>query len=442
MVVYVTSIARSAAVAQQQALALASFGFLLSGLGGYNIGPIPVQWLAPILPALSLLPFLMARRLILPIEIWPFILLLVWSCLVTLYQLYSFEGASLDTYKFVALRISKIVFFIGIVVSLINLDAEHREIFLNGAILTGVIFSLYGFYCYFAHLNGWPEIPRTRPGTYEGPQSVLFTYPFHRLMGPFQEPSMFADWMLVPLMLAFRQLKTQPKRPWAGIILGAVMLTGSLAAALALSIGVLLIIAIWLIKRDKAGWQPVMINVLIGIAIFCFLVRGYEHSNGYRIDNTAEYSPFGLVWLFISDRLGGLITAGEAGTNRAGSIGLAQLLGISWIGHGLGIAHIKVQAVIDGNLPVSFLSLYLFYLVSTGIIGLCILLMSLLFPLFRMIISWKLLKKEAWLFSLYVSCCVMFSGVMEELTYTFAVALGLICAQTSQKRLLVKEHCA
>ncbi|WP_417412046.1 hypothetical protein [Hoeflea sp.] len=429
-----TSFASSAAAAQQQALVLASIGFLLSGLGGYSIGSIPVQWFAAILPTLSLLPFIVARRLTVPIEIWPFILLFVWSVSVTLYHLHSFESVSLDIYKFVALRILKIVFFIGIVISLINLDAEHRERFLNVVILTGVIFSLYGFYCYFAHLNGWPEIPRTRAGTYEGPQSVLFTYPFHRLMGPFQEPSMFADWMLVPLMLAFRQLKTQPKRPWAGIILGAVMLTGSFAAALALSIGVLLVIAIWLIKREKAGWQPVMANVLIGIGVFYILVRGYEHSNGYRIVDTSEYSPFGLVWLFISDRLGGVIAAGEAGTNRAGSIGLSQLLGISWIGHGLGLGHIKIQFLVEGRSPRSFLSLYRFFLVSSGVIGLFILSISLVFPLLRMIRSWNLLRNESFLFALYVSCCIMFYGVMEELTYTFAVVLGLVCAQNQRKR--------
>ena len=408
--------------------------FLASGLGAYTLFGLPYQWLAFAIVLAALAVAVVTRTLTLPPPgLIPYLVLFAWAGAVTLYHLCSGDF-SWTIWRFSLLRLAKLAGFILTLWCAYHIVQRYSfEVLAKWIVAIGVVHGVIAIYFYFAQLNGWPELPRNRLGTFGTSQAVVFTYPFHRAMGTFQEPGLFADWMLLPLFVSFQQLR-KVGRWWnlsSGIILGAVLLTGSLAAYIALAVAACFLAFVWLVNRNRKVSFPVLCNLAVGAGILLACIQGYDDTHGYHVENTSQMSSFELLQQAISDRLGGLSEEGVSGTNRGYVYDYAAGTEFSLTGQGLGISNFNLTRAIGSPMPASFLNLYLAILIGTGWIGLAILAAAMAVPVVRFITSPGALIENSGMLAMYGAYAVMFLAVSEEVTFTFATMTAIVAALPS-----------
>jgi len=400
--------------------------FTASGLGAYSLGFFPYQWLAFGLAFAALVEAARARTLAQPpVTLLLYLLLLTWAGAVTLFQLNAGEWLWPE-WRFALLRICKIAGFAVVLWCTYTIVRRYSlDVLADSIVTVGVVMSVVALYYYFAQLNGWPELPRNRPGVTGGDQAVVFTYPFHRLLGTFLEPSLFADWMLLPMFLAWYRLR-DGGRWWdgrLGVILGAVLLTGSIAAYSALAAAFATIAILWLAKRTLS--LTVLCNLVLGVAILLSCLQGYKHTNGYHIKDTSGFSSIELLAVMLAERFGSLVGEGVTTSNRGYLYKYSSQTPVSATGEGLGIANLKLAEALDSKQPASFLNLYLAMLFGAGWIGLALLGSAMAWPLLR-IARWSTLVANAEIIAMYAAYLVMFLAVADELTFSFAVVVGIV----------------
>jgi hypothetical protein len=208
--------------------------FVGTALDAYSVAGVPLPWLAQGIAISAALLLLVSKPRRRPPGFSWFLVFLLWTLATTA------GAAALGSYAdlmpshattpyplFLALRVVVLVSFAAFLLLVWRLLELGRERdLLRWTSLAGAALALFAIYIYLAHVNGWPEPPRTRLGTAGGSQNVRFTYEFHRALGTFREPSQLAIWLTIPLFASLAW--TRRALNAAAIVMStAILLTGS-----------------------------------------------------------------------------------------------------------------------------------------------------------------------------------------------------------------------
>jgi len=402
----------------------------LSALGAYSVGGIPIQWLAQAGTILLAVLLVSTRRAPLPRGTVPFGLLLGWLAVVTLvaqalgndYAALMPSRASTPYPVFVVLRFLALLSFVSTAVVAHWLVVHgHEGLLLRRLVLIATVVSVASLYIYAAQVSGLPEPPRTRPGTGGGQQVIRSSYPFHRAMGTFREPSHLAEWLVAPLLLSFA-LHGSPLNWSSGIIAAATLLTGSLTGILAVAFG---LVSAWVVTRRKRLRRTALVGIslLCGLAVFQMVATSHT---GKPVDLP------GTLW----KRLAPALREGVPATNRGYVYEAFGRIEVPFCGFGLGHASIVFSRSLRSDLIASTLNLYLHIWLAGGAIGLALLGVTLAGPLWRLLFASRAgnAGRLAWILGSYVGWLLMFAGHSEELNVMFGVVYGLALAVVEPKR--------
>lgn len=401
--------------------------FFGSALGAYNIGPIPIQWLTQVgLIALLLIVALRGKINYVPGSVL-YIFLILWAVAVTVikgifgyYPSMMPSSASTPYMVFIVLRFLSLLSFIATVYLVYWLFKKgYRDAVIKWLVTIGTIIAVLGLYIYIAQIYGLPELARNRMGTGGGEQSVVFTYAFHRAMGTFREPSHLAEWLVVPLFLSF--IRKQRLFSIHSMLMGAtILLTGSLTGILGLSLGFMFAVLLANpVKKDNLK-KVLQIAILAAVAFAAFYALvASKNSDGVSL------------FQVIGDRVGVILTKGISESNRGYVFEYVAGSGISMTGEGFGNSNILFSKYIKNPVITSFLSLYFNFLLSTGVIGLTILIIFLLRPVMAALFFKFNRKNMIWVLAPYISWLIMFAIHSEEFSSLFAIAYALLSFDTA-----------
>lgn len=411
----------------------AFFGlFLLSGLQAYNIGPVPIDWLAQFgFIALAVVLLLCGRPVSIP-SLRPYAVLLIWAVLVTAYQagtrdfsIYMPEISTTPYPLFIALRFAAIAGFLAAaycVVWLLQYGAPER--IRVGIVLIATFLALVALYIYVAPSLGLPEPPRTRLGTGGKEQSTVFTYAFHRALGTFREPSHLAAWLVLPFFLSLIRKGLLP--PFSTLVIGAaILLTGSLTGILSVTIG-FTVASLFFGARKSVGLRAsvrVGLVFLAALGVFSIFI---QFGKGARAD----------LFTVLIDRIGPIFaTNGFTETNRGYIYSYIQQVDYPAFGLGLGHANLLMGRDLGFGLLGNFASLYLNVWAATGFAGVILLAYGLLRPL---AVVWlrRFEGDPTWIWAAigaYVSWLTVFAVLYEELSIGFGVVLAFLWYATRSR---------
>lgn len=402
-----------------------------NGLGAYAIGSIPIQWLGNICTILISI-FCVSKKLLLSPSYKVLFIFFAWLVIVTIPNIFIFDykdimpsEATTNYFLFVALRFLSILSFAAIIsiVFYLSIKGYNNQI-KEMVVYLGVIISIGALYIYIAQLLGLPEPFRSRIGTGGEQQATTFEYYFfHRAMGTFREPSMLAEWLLLPFFLSFISRK---RMMIPSIIIGAIiLLTGSLTGIVSIILG--LIISIVISNPFKTFNIKVLLNLIfasfIGIMIFNFIVGTVAGINVSIID-------------VVSGRISPIIfeEGGMVNSNRYFVFAYITSNPVPFIGYGLGNANIVFSYYLGTNISQAFLSLYFNILYSSGIVGFVLLMVFLLIPI-NVKRLWR--NKNPHLFYLlaaYLAWMVSFTVHSEEFTVMFGITYALFIYEMGKNR--------
>jgi hypothetical protein len=403
-----------------------------TALAAYNVGPVPVQWLAQSLVFGTVL--LLGLRYLYPVPGSAlFACIFAWALAVTLVNSLLRDYGSLmpqlvtSSYPiFIALRFVALLSFAATVYLVYWLLREgYRDRVVRAVVIIGTATAALALYIYVAQLYGWWEPGRTRQGTGAAEQVTTFTYAFHRAMGTFREPSHLAEWLVVPFFLGF--LVSGRLRHVSMIVIGgALLLTGSLTGIMGAVAG--LGAAMVLTNPFRRGQLKVMLQaVLVGavaVVVFNLFAAGYyAESKGL----------FGVI----AERLEPILWGeGMAASNRSYVYTYISDEPLRVVGVGLGHSNIEFSAHHGFSLMGSFVSLYFNYLQAVGVVGLGLMLIYLGFPVVRAVgLPGKRKNRDLTiLLAAYVAWLVMFAVHAEEPGIMFGVAFALLVYETGARR--------
>ena len=415
----------------------------LNALSAYSFSGIPLPWLANvaaiglvfILFFISKIPSLPGMRI--------FFLLFILALLLTIYKSITADYDNImpplanSSYSlFISLRFLVMLSFAGIATITYFLCKKGYTNYIIEAITTiGFILSIYAIYVYFAQLYNLPELPRTRAGTDGWEQHTSFSYPFHRAMGTFREPSHLAEWLIVPYFFSF--FKNTSLLEYRKITIGIVLvLTGSITGIIGVVSGIVLSFCFVITTTKVRTRNPVNREVLITWSIPILLI-GTETvviAGGLSLLPGNQNSAM-IIMETLYSRINTLLAGGLGATNRAYIYDNLKSLDISIFGYGIGNANILITESVKTDGMASFLSLYSYYLYGTGIIGLLLLLAFLAYPVIRLIRYPNAASSKMALLIVagYAGWLVMYFGHSEELTLLFGVLYGLLVYLSSEK---------
>jgi hypothetical protein len=329
------------------------------------------------------------------------------------------SGATTPYSVFVLLRFMNVIAFAAtcaVATLMIHRGAGRKVV--AAAVFAGAALSAVALYVYLAHALGLPEPPRTRMGTGGGTQLTTFSmagFYLHRALGTFREPGHLAEWLVVPFFLSL-SVSQWVGRP-ASIVIGVTLLltvsmTGIGGAALGATAAVVLL---------RPG-RRVMLQIarrLIPI-VFAALVTGYaSYASGAVLFGTTRASVLEVLVTRAPQ-----ILAGGIEFNRGYVYEGVRDRGLPLVGFGMGQASIAYS----GQLIVSFLSLYVNTAYSVGLVGLALLALFLVAPVYSA--AKKYASRESTLAQCagmaYLSWLVMYGFGSEELTVMSAVAYALL----------------
>lgn len=409
------------------AFVLWAYTLLLVGdaLDAYNLGRVPVGWIAQV-------GFLVAAAVLIGSTgrlrrisgTWVLFAFCVWAFWVTAVNalLHDYADAmpvlTTSSYPlFVSLRFVTLLSFAAAAYIVYWLLAEGCwDPLARRTVIIGALVALAALYVYLAEAHGLPEPVRNRLGTAGGEQPTVFTYAFHRALGTFREPSLLAQWLVVPFFLGLA-LRGRLFLFCTVIIGATILLTGSLTGILGSLIGI--------------GGTLLLTNPLSAAnrkVLRRLLVTGGLSAVVFTVVAVAGYGPkqLSLLWVLLS--VIGERTAGIAASNRHYVYAFVGSVPPPALGLGLGNANLVLSHWLRSPLEVSFLSLYLNVLYSTGVPGLTLLAIFLLRPLLRVARS-RALRAAGETFVIvagYFAWLAMFAELSEEFTVMFAVAFACL----------------
>lgn len=416
--------------------------YMLSAMGAYQISSIPIQWIGSALAVFFMLVSLFDNREYHRVYLYPiFLILLVflfsiagwirWAQVIDFQYLHA-VGSSTSYLTFIFLRYFQFIAFISVyLVSIQFLELNGFEKLAQLLMVCGVLVSIYAIYVYVAQMLGLWELPRNRMGTGGGDQAVVFTYAFHRAIGPFREPSHLAQWLIIPLFMTFVK-----RSYWYTaarlLIVSTVLITGSLTGILAIGIGYTLSLFTTLSIRKALirllGFAGIL---LVATAVFTEL---------------ASLNPWGSVdvWGVIIDRMSPIIFGGGLmESNRAYVYEFVSKNPFPVIGYGLGNGNILFGESQGIGLIGSFLSLPVNMLYALGYIGVVVIVVFLLTPLF--VLSRYRTRDPRYLYALlaaYIGWLVVYSVLSEELSISFAILYATCIYYFVMKKKLRNIRCA
>lgn len=234
---------------------------------------------------------------------------------------------------------------------------------------------------------------------------------------------MLAQWLVLPFFLSILQgarsaaLKT--------VTIGVtILLTGSLTGIISLIAGYTGALLISFRKVEKRpSWGGLLLG-LICITVFSYLAIS---NRGDDIHPLAA----------IVDRITNIMNNGVEVSGRGYIYSFVSNVPVPEFGYGLGNAQILLSRFVESGLIVSYLSVYLNFLYSFGIVGLFILLAFFLFPIIFFLHKTKSqLQRQSkeifFLLSAYIAWLIMFAVLSEEFTLMFAVSYALLVFSIQQ----------
>lgn len=389
-------------------------------LDAYSLGGIPIQWIVRAGVIMLATWAAAARRLYIVPGMSLLALLFVWSGIVTSVnvliggydELVPLLGTS--SYPlFIFLRLSAVLAFIATASLVYWLAANgYRGEMIKAIGYLGVAVSLVALYVYLAQVFGLPELARTRVGTGGGEQVLRFTYPFQRAMGTFREPSFLGEWLVVPF---FMSLGANGKIALllSATIGGAILLTGSLTGFLGVGLG--FVFAFFSTRPIRKAHLRTLLVLLLAVTFsalaFSWIAVG---------QNVQDFS----LWQTVTGRIQPILVSGPQASNRGYVYEFMAQSPIPVFGVGVGHANLTLTHYLGSDAVASFLSLYMNYLYSTGIVGAAMLATFLAWPL-RKLVAARGQAYSLTIVAAYVSYLVMFAVRAEELTAMFGVAFAL-----------------
>ena len=395
-----------------------------SALDAYSLGPVPVPWVMQVASLVVIVYMAFKCDLASTAAMRTMVWFVVWAIIVTWGGLFFHDYAPLmpsitstPYIPFIFLRFLALLSFVGSLYLVYYLLTQgYYDAVVRATVITGTIIALYALYVYVAQLQGWPELPRSRMGTGGGEQAVTFSYTFHRALGSFREPSILAQWLVVPFFLSLFSVRRWDR--FSMLLMGLVLLlTGSLSGLAAIAGGMAaaaLVTNPFDLKKLKVFSRFILIGALVMLA-FTTMVSS----------NSSEGVDLFEV---LNDRIQPILLAGGLSTSNRDYIYeyIAQVP-FPWIGVGLGNANLLFGKFLGSNLVGSFISLYFSTLYSTGIIGFLILMRALLQPILQAAIQRKARSEKIFLLlAAYISCLIIFAVAGEEFTFMFALLLALL----------------
>jgi hypothetical protein len=394
----------------------------MSSLSSIALFGVPLPWIGNIVMILTLIGYLEVIKKDEFYFLSIMTLLVTMSCIISFYNWGDYSGrvpSKMTTSYgvFISLRYVGLLMFIASVITTWRLSKLGYDRQLHSIIITiGTYSAIYGLYVYIAQLYGLPELlPRSRLGTDLQAQSTVFTYQFHRAMGSFREPSHLAEWLIVPLILSF-SLKGKYNRIKSALMGLAMVLTGSLTGLLSIFISGLIMLLIKTINLLKTGTisKVGFTSGVFGLILFSGVII---YVNLYT--SGAFYSQ-------ISDRIGDLVTGGIMLSNR--SYVYIYVVNVDWSLFGVGLGNSLFD--FGWNTVGSFLSIYINILYSLGSVGLLLLTLVFVLPLYQVIRFYK--SNVLYLLWAYLSWLVAFAVHSEEFNVMFGVTYGLLMSASSR----------
>jgi hypothetical protein len=405
---------------------------LLNALDAYNIGPIPLPWLANIGFIAIFLILGFTDKIHIMAEDPLFLFLFGWAFLVTCFNSLVHDYASLmpelattPYLAFIALRFLTFLAFMATTHFVYWLLIHgYRDQVIEWTVRLGTVISIAAIYIYIAQTHGLPEFPRNRLGTAGEKQPITFSYAFHRAEGTFREPGLLAEWLVVPFFLSF----TYPKKfsKFHTLVIGfTILLTGSLAGIL----GILLGIVAGLLIMNPLQWNNIKTLIKFGpILIICLAIFHFA-----VVKNVSERN---ILIQVVSERVAPILfEGGMKATDRDYVYNYVSHTDIPYIGRGIGNSNLLFSQYLSANDISSFLSLYLNFMFSTGILGLILLSGFLVPPLLR--VAFNKRKKKSrdvlWIMAAYIAWLIIFGVQSEEFTLMFAIIFSFLSYETNAK---------
>lgn len=400
--------------------------FFMSGLEAYQVGRIPIAWLASAGFVVLGLMHVLRSNAVMPVPGGAFFLIFCsWSLLAGGIGSPAFQelmpvDATLPYGPFVLARFFRLLAFGTVLYIVVCLLREgHASRLAAGIVWAGVILSLAALYMYLAGIHEWPDLPRTRMGTAGGAQAVTFSSGdlfYHRALGTFREPSHLAEWLLIPFFFSFLRAQIL-YRIGTFIIAAALILTVSLTGILSLTLGFLFVLLIDRPLRSR--------NVGIALLAALVLAAGALIADSVSISTIEEPKS---LYTIISTRITGLFSDGLRASSRSYIYDFIDAHPLSLLGFGLGNTNILLARTLDSPIVVSSLSLYYNVLYSAGIIGFIFLMLFLLRPIGGYVPRLRTMKdhRGSVLLMAYAASLISFSVLSEELTIPFAVSAGFL----------------
>lgn len=406
---------------------------LFNAVDAWDIGPVPIQWLVRIgIIGVALWQMLEGRLFFAPGSAW-LLAFLSWGIFVTASVTIvnnpstQMPAAATTSYSvYVLLRFVNLFAFLGMLQLVYTLcHAGHTIAVRRWMVFAGAVVAVFSLYVYFAQTLGLPFPARTRLDTNASMDHVTtFSGAVHRAIGPFREPSMLAEWLILPLFLSFIE-----KKPWsqlaAVLIMASILLTASLTgifgAVVGLGIGILVTNPF---RREKLKLvAQIAVVFLLSLILFQTFV----------VSNFAEQiSLFGLLF----ERISPILQGGVLESNRSYVWEYVSKVPIPFLGDGFGNPNLAFARYLGADLPASFLSVYFNTAYSTGWIGLVLIGGFLLSPLRRLWVTVIHPADDRELFLLTTAYCgwlVMYAVHSEELSPLFAVAFALLASIPSRR---------
>jgi len=399
--------------------------FICNALAAYSLFGIPLPWMGLALaPVAAVVCF--ARTGIPSFPGHGF--LLVYAIYALLLNLYYYVGGQFETLMpslsttpytvFISLRFLTIISafsFLTVLWFLLRQGmGEQLKRFLIGL---GCIVSIVGLYIYAAQKLGLPELPRTRVGTTGlAVGEVRFTYAFHRVLGTFREPSHLAEWLILPIFLAFSEGK---KRLLSQILMSVTMLmTGSMTGICSSAIGV--IAALIFFNPLKGKQIKIICSMLILASLSLFVAQSSIYSNPGEEKGILDV---------LEERTAVIFKGGLAASNRDYIYDYVKNNPPSLFGVGLGNANLLLAQYRNSDAVSSFLNIFFATLYSTGILGLTLIACFFFTPIYQALKRRRAFvreRKNVFLFAAYISYCAVYCVASEELTFAFITTYALL----------------
>ena len=410
------------------ALRLVFACFICDVLAAYSTYGIPLPWiglcLAPVAAAACLaktrMPSFPGRSFVLAYAVYALLINLYYFDVDGRFEALMPPLSTTHYPVFIALRFFRFlscVSFLSVLWFLLKRgEYERLKRFLIGL---GCFVSIAGLYIYAAQILGLPELLRTRVGT--GGVAVLevsFNCDFHRVLGTFREPSHLAEWLILPMFLAFGEGR---KCAYAQVLMSITMLmTGSMAGICSSAIGFAAALVFFNPLKGK------QIRTIFSMLLLAWISLQIAQSSIYSYSTVGDARG---IWEVLEERSANILEGGMEASNRKYIYDYVKNNPPSFFGVGLGNSNLLLGDYLGWDAVCSFLNLFFNTLYSTGIPGLTLMVCFFSTPFYQALQRRRTFVRERgalFLFAAYASYCVNYWVHGEELSFSFVAAYVLL----------------